>query len=254
MFAPLAPLLTQGINAPNDEGLTDPRRYQVPVAWNMPYGVPGSEGTKLMSFANLRALSDGYSLANACIDVRVTELRSLGWEIMPTVEAEKAMRGDKAAHEDFAERKAKLMRFFKRPDSDYPDFSSWFAAVLYEVLQVDALAIYLWPTKMKGKGVMGSDLGELALIDGTTIRPLKDVYGGVPKPPFPAYQQYMYGVPRTDLMTPPDPELLNEDDSIAHYRTNQLLYLPYVTRRWTPYGFPPLERALIPVMAGLNRQ
>lgn len=253
-FSPLTPIIGPGVNTPNDENLTDPRRYEYQVGWNMPIGVPGSEGLKLASFQNLRAISDLYSVANACIDLRITEIRGLDWDIVPTPDAEKAMRSSPGLISDFQKRRAEALRFFKRPDSDYADFSSWFAAALYDVFQVDALSLYLWPTKMKGKGLLGSNLGELALIDGTSIRPLIDVYGQRPKPPFPAYQQYLYGVPRTDLMTPPDPDLIDDSELVAEYRSNQLLYLPYTTRRWTPYGFPPIERALIPAMAGLNRQ
>src|SRR6185437_1488389 len=34
----------------------------------------------------------------------------------------------------------------------------------------------------------------------------------------------------------------------------QLLYHRMTPRRWTPYGFAPIEQALIPVMAGLQKQ
>jgi SPP1 gp7 family putative phage head morphogenesis protein len=73
-----------------------------------------------------------------------------------------------------------------------------------------------------------------------------------------AYQQYLYGVPRSDLMT-----MMFDDDieesglkgrQLAEFRGDQLLYVPMVPRTWTPYGFPPVERALIPIMTGLQKQ
>jgi 2'-5' RNA ligase len=102
--------------------------------------------------------------------------------------------------------------------------------------------------------VLGSDLAALDVLDGTTIRPLLDIRGGTPRPPNPAYQQYLWGVPRTDLMD----VILQADieemaEPVEQYRADQLLYLPYVQRSWTPYGFPPIERAIIPVAAGLKR-
>jgi hypothetical protein len=33
-----------------------------------------------------------------------------------------------------------------------------------------------------------------------------------------------------------------------------MLYLPYIRRSWTPYGFPPGEQAIIPVTTSLKRQ
>ena len=254
LFGPGVPMVGPGLDQLNDDGLVDPRRYEYPVAWNLPHGVPGSEGYKLASFDNLRSICDMYSVANACIDTRISEIRGLEWDIVPTKEAEKDMASDHAAHKDFQERRAEAMRFWKRPDTDYADHSTWLAALLYDVFQVDALSLYMAPTRMKGKGLLGSDLAELQLIDGTSIRPMIDVRGARPKPPNVAYQQYLYGVPRTDLMTPPDPETFDDIEMVAEYRSNQLLYLPYVPRRWTPYGFPPVERALIPVMTGLYRQ
>lgn len=258
-FGPGYPIIGPGINEPNDSDLTDPRRWEFQVNWNMPIGTPGSESgsAKLASFVNLRNICELYSVAQACINLRISEMRGLEWDIVPTADAEKAMRSSPSLHADFQARRAKALRFFKRPDSEYQDYSSWFAALLYEVLTVDALALYMWPTKAKNGGLLGSNLGELALIDGTTIKPLIDTYGNRPKPPNVAYQQYLYGVPRTDLMTLPDPDLIEESDdeaAIANYRTNQLLYLPFMPRVRTPYGLPPIERALVPAMAGLNRQ
>lgn len=258
-FGPLAPMDVYGINTPNDDGLPDPRRWEYPVSWNMPSGVPGNEGTKLAPFQTLRDVCLLYSLAAACVDLRINEIRGLGWDIGPTKEAEKAMQGSPSLHGDFAKRRAEAMRFWKRPDYNFSDMSSWLATLLYEAFTVDAMSLYLWPTKMKGKGLLGSNLANLTVIDGTSIKPMMDVYGGVPRPPSVAYQQYMYGVPRTDLMTLPDPELLmevddNDEGLIAKYRSNQLLYLPYNPRIRSPYGLAPIERALIPAMAGLQRQ
>lgn len=255
-FGPLAPIQPVGIDDPDpDTGRPSPRRWQYPVGWNMPVGQPGTEGLKLASFTHLRTLADTYSVARACIQVRIQEILSLEWDIVPTGHAEKQMRADSAAHKDFQTRRATAMQFFRRPDSDYLSFSSWLAACLEEVLTIDALALYQWPTRKPGGGPFKSDLGELALVAGDTIRPLVDLHGGRPKPPNPAYQQYLWGVPRTDLMT-----LMTGDDveelgePARTYRSDQLLYAPYVRRSWTPYGFPPLERALIPVMAGLRKQ
>jgi hypothetical protein len=165
------------------------------------------------------------------------------------------MRGDQTKHEDFQDRRSKALKFLKRPDPNYHDYSGWMSAVLEDVFVVDALSLYLHPPRVSGKGVLGSNLSALEVLDGTTIRPLLTVRGSTPRPPSPGYQQYLYGVPRTDLMDIILEDDIEEmDDPVDEYRADQLLYLPYTRRSWTPYGFPGIERAIIPVMTGLRRQ
>lgn len=97
---------------------------------------------------------------------------------------------------------------------------------------------------------------------GNTIQPLVNVLGETPRPPAVAYQQYLYGVPRSEYMTVPlnagdiDPGFHQDDlgEPDSKYRADQLLYLPYTQRSWTRYGFSPLEQSIIPVTTGLRRQ
>ena len=195
------------------------------------------------------------SVARACIQLRKDEILGVGWDIGPTNDASKAMRNNRSARKDFGERRAELLRFFRRPDPNYNDFTTWLEAVLEDILVVDALSIYLHPARLPGKGILGSDLAALDLIAGDTIRPLLDLRGGSPAPPNPAYQQYLYGVPRADLMTILTGEDIKDMDAPAHtYRGDQLLYLPRNPRSWTPYGQSPLERCIVPVITGLRRQ
>ncbi|MGW7001421.1 phage portal protein [Streptomyces sp. NPDC054933] len=257
-FGPLNPIQPVGIDQPDpDSGRPEPRRYPYQVGWNMPIGEPGSEGLKLAPFNALRTIADSYSVARACINLRIQEIVGLEWDITPTSEAQKAMRGSDAKHRDFAKRRSEALKFFRRPDPEkYATFNSWLSSLLEEVFVVDALSIYLQPTRASGKGLLGSDLAALCLIAGDSVRPLLDVRGGTPQPPDPAFQIYDYGVPRVDLMTALSGEDIADmgDALAAQYRGDQLLYLPYSPRTWTPYGFTPLEQAITPVLAGMNRQ
>ena len=259
MFGPLAPIQTVPIDTPlGDQARPEPRRFQYPIAWNMPMGMPGTEGLgKLADFTTLRTLADLYSVARACIELRKSELRGIGWDIVLTKDAAKAYRKDSAAMSDFGKRREEAVNFFRRPDPEYPDFSGWFDAMLEEILVTDALALYVQPAigATAGKGLLGSQLGALDLLDGTLIRPLLDIRGGKPVPPNAAFQQYEYGVPRVDLMTLLMGEDMEDDKGlVAEYRGDQLMYLPFSGRTWTPYGQAPIERAIIPVMTGLNKQ
>ena len=255
MFGPLAPIQPVPIDIPEPGSeRPEPRRMQYPIGIDMPMGMPGTERWgKLADFQTLRTLADLYSVARRSIELRKNELRGIGWDIAPTAQAAKAMRGDHKAARDFQERRAKVVRFFRRPDPNYADFTSWFTIILEEFFVTDAVALYLHPSRVPGKGLMGTDVAALDAIDGSLIKPLVDIRGGAPPAPNPSYQQFSYGVPRVDLMT-----LITESSDLgeltAEYRGDQLLYLPFSPRVWTVYGQSFLETALIPVMAGLNKQ
>ena len=109
-----------------------------------------------------------------------------------------------------------------------------------------------------GRGLLGSDLDCLELIDGPTIRPLVGLHGETPRPPAPGYQQFLYGVPRSDLLA-----MANDADIMAagmdsyrlgKFRADQLLYLPTTPRPFSPYGFSAVEMALLVIMTGLQKQ
>src|ERR1035437_5813496 len=83
----------------------------------------------------------------------------------------------------------------------------------------------------------------------------------------PAYQQYLWGVPRSEylaIMTDADLETMAADladagidddvEPVQEYKADQLLYLPRLPRINSPYGFGPVEQALIPLTLGMLRQ
>ena len=54
-----------------------PRRLPYQIGWNLPTGMPGTEGVKLADFATLRTLASLYSVARACIQLLKSEIRAL---------------------------------------------------------------------------------------------------------------------------------------------------------------------------------
>jgi 2'-5' RNA ligase len=259
-FSPFSPIMPVPIDAP-PEGFerAQPRRFQYRTGYNLPTGEPGSEeGYKLAPFSVLKNLSKSYSIARRCIQLVKKEVCGLEWDITLTSHAEKAYQGDHAAMRDFGERRARAMKFFRKPDPNYFDFTSWLSAGLEQILSIDALSLYMCPKKGTGmgQGLLGSDLDSLWCIDGESIRPLLSLSGGIPMPPAPAYQQYEYGVPRADFTTVIAgldlPELAGSE--VRPYRGDQLMYLPMVPFPDSPYGFGPTEQALVPIMTGLRKQ
>jgi hypothetical protein len=257
-FAPSMPTNPSPIDAANDDGRPDPRRFQYPQGWNLPTGTPGTEGLKLASFATLRSLADSYSVIRACINIRKHEIMGLNWEVVPTKEAEQAMKDNDTKRADFDKRKAEIEEFFEHPDSDrakYPTFGSWLGALLESLFVTDAMALHFHPPRTKGKGPFGSDLASLDIIDATTIRPMLDLHGQTPAPPNVAYQQYLWGVPRLDMMSIIQAEDVDVmDEPVREYKSDQLMYLRFCVRDWTPYGFSPVEMGLLPASIGFARQ
>jgi 8-oxo-dGTP pyrophosphatase MutT (NUDIX family) len=260
-FGPFSPILPVPVDAPPvEDGLPDPRLFEYQVGWNLPVGQPGTEGLKLADFATLRTLADLYSVARACIEKRKNEVVGLDWDIVPTHEASKAYQGDRKANRDLGERIAKAKKFFRQPDPDYFSFAEFLSAMLEAVFVYDALSIVLRPKRGKGmgKGLLGSDLDCIELVDGATIRPLLGMHGEIPRPPAPAYQQFLFGVPRSDYMTMITQRDIDEGglagSEVQSFTSDQLLYLRTTPRRWTPYGFSSTEQILIPVLTGLQKQ
>ena len=178
----------------------DPRRFEYPVGYNLPTP-PGQDGFRLASFPTLDTLSRLHSITRTCIERRKAAIIGLDWDIVPTREASKAYQGDRDAMRDFGERRAQAVKFFSKPDPDYDDFGGFLSALLDQVFVYDALSVVLKPKRGRGlrKGLLGSDLDCLELIDGSSVRPLLGLNGGRPRPPAPGYQQFLYGVPRCDI-------------------------------------------------------
>jgi len=106
----------------------------------------------------------------------------------------------------------------ERPDLFNP-WPVWLSRFLYNVLVYDAGSAYFM--RNSKRKIVGS-----RVIDGSTIFVVIDEKGEQPKPPAPAFQQIIWGVPKTFL------------------NTRQLWYKPRHLRADAPYGRSPIEDAL----------
>jgi hypothetical protein len=269
-FSPMEPIYPVPIDVGEEpSGRPRPRRFQFPVGFNLPVGQPGTEGLKLANFQVLRDYAEVPSIPRACIEICSNDIINLDWDIIATDVAEKAMQGNPKKRADFESRKAEVMEFWSNPDPDnYDDTEEWLTALLEDCLVLDAIALHIVPTLGKGNGPVGSTLGSLELLDGSTIKPLLDDWGARPSPPNPAYQQFVWGVPRVDLMDiinlGPDasiddikeinPMLDELTEEIDEWSADQLFYVRMKTRTQTPYGFGPLEQGLLPAAIIFARQ
>jgi phage portal protein BeeE len=109
------------------------------------------------------------------------------------------------------------------------DLRSWLIAFVRDLLELDAVAVYTRRTR-------GGDLYALELVDASTIKPLIDVSGRAPRPPQPAYQQFLYGMPA------------------GQYTPDELDYLRETARTDSVYGVSRVERILLRVNQALRKQ
>ena len=247
-FGPGVPLYPAAIDPLRPDGRTEPRFNEYPVTSNLP-GV----GDRLVPWKVLRDAADAGGLPRRCIEIRKAEVTTLDWAITITKEAVEAAQAtsDKPRAEVEQELRQALSadmvrcsRFWQKPDPGQDEnFSEWVGKVLEEHFVLDAIAIYPRLT-------YGGDLFALEVLDGSTIKPLRDHRGGRPLPPNPAFQQILWGFPRGEFVADADAdgEVLNA------YRSDQLVYKRRNVRTHTPYGYSAVEQALEDVDVWLRRR
>lgn len=247
-FTPGIPLIPGAINPVRADGRPDPRRYEFQVAQNI-----NVTPTRLVPFATLRAAADQIDILRRCIEVIKQKMVGLDWDIVlaeDAVEKIMAESGEKTttramqlAKDKYSDEISKLRQFWEQPDvSNGLVFADWLNMALEEVLVLDAWAV--WPQR-----TVGGDLKGLQILDGSTIKPLIDDRGMRPQAPHPAFQQILYGFPRSEFSAPDETE-----EADGEFSSDELSYMVKNRRTNTVYGFSPTERALTLADIYLRRQ
>ncbi|MCX5285685.1 phage minor head protein [Streptomyces sp. NBC_00198] len=248
-FGPGVPLFPSAIDPPrHDTGRPEPRLNEYPVSSNLP-GV----SDRLVPWKVLRDAADAGGLPRRCIEIRKAEVASLGWTIRLTQAAiERAQEGSsqpdhevaKELRQTLSSEITRCMDFLERPDRGQgEDATDWFSKLLEEHLVLDAVAIY-------PRRTLGGELFSLEIIDGSTIKPLRDHRGGRPLPPQPAFQQILWGFPRGEFVADVD----SAGGIVNPYRTDQLVYKRRNVRAHTLYGYSAVEQSLEDVDTWLRRR
>lgn len=246
-FNPGNPLIPGNINPPRPDGRADPRRYEYQVAQNI-----NITPTKLVPFNTLRSTADQVDIIRRCLEVVKNKITSMNWDIVLSDDASERIAADSGkdhvramadAREKYTEDIARLRAFWEQPDrANGYTWGDWLNVLLEDNLVLDAVAI--WPQKS-----VGGDLYGFQLLDGSTIKPLIDDRGMRPMSPNPAFQQILYGFPRSEFMATNDAE--NAD---GQFTSDELTYLVKNRRTWSVYGFSPVERSLPLADIYLRRQ
>lgn len=247
-FGPGMPITPGAIN-PIDPatGRPMPRRYEYQVAQNI-----NITETRLVPFKTLRASADQIDILRRCIEVTKSKLTGLEWDIVLGQDASEKIvaeiggdhvRAMAQARENFTEEINRLRTFWENPDrANGLTWTDWLMTAAEEILVIDAWAVYPQPS-------VGGDLYGFQILDGSTIKPLIDDRGMRPMPPNAAYQQILYGFPRSEFSA-------NDDDPKAdgEFTSDDLAYMVRNRRSISVYGFSPVERALPLADIYLRRQ
>jgi hypothetical protein len=215
--SPIRP--TPGITLPDG-----PRDWTFPLGYNIGQLPRSTEATSFDTLRNLANLYDGIML---CEQVWFDYTNKLDIDIVPIPALLEQADGDMTPFQADIDR---YRAFFEMPDpKNGLDLHSWLIKAERETLELDSLSIY--PRLTRGGG-----LYSLEIIDGSSIKPLIDAYGGRPLPPFPAYQQFWHGVP------------------LDWYTSDQLIYWRETERAESVYGLSRVERMIMRVNQALRKQ
>jgi hypothetical protein len=247
-FGPGNPIIPGAINPINPAtGRPEPRRYEYQVAQNINI-VP----TRLVPFSTLRAAGDSIDILRRCIEVTKSKMNGLQFDIVLGADASEKIAAESGgdhvramakAREKYTDEINRLREFWENPDkANGYTWQDWINIAIEDILVIDALAIYPQPT-------VGGDLYGFQILDGSTIKPLIDDRGMRPMSPNAAFQQILYGFPRSEFSaTEEDPKADGE------FTSDQLAYMVRNRRSTTVYGFSPVERALPLADIYLRRQ
>lgn len=175
-----------------------------------------------IGYATLRNFSVHYTIARACIDYIKTKIIKLKWDITLS---------DMDNPEDLNKEDPRITvarDFFKHPLGNRASYREFIDALLEDYLVIGAVAM----ERVMTRG--GQFMGELRMVDSSTIRLFIDQYGRIPEPPEPAFAQVIQGSVQSRLTL---------DDLIYRNRSN---------RTNTPYGLSPIESIVIQSEAAIQ--
>ncbi len=214
--APMQPLA--GLASPSG-----PRQYQYPVSVN---NFSGPRAYEMTSFAELRNLALSYEGIQLCEQVWFDIVSRLIPRV--TFKPNIIPDGEDASAPKWREIAEPAEEWLERPDGVL-ELHEWLTASVRDLLELGQSAIWI------ARNNIGEILG-VELVDAALIKPLLDERGRQPRAPFPAYQEWLYGVPAGD------------------YLADDLFVMRETTRTDSIYPFSRVERIVMRVNQALRKE
>jgi hypothetical protein len=248
-FGPGSPLTPSPINQRDPRtGRAQPRLFELPISTNL--------NVNTAPFVPWRTLSDAADipLFRKCIKRRKS-VAGLGYTVTVDPEAvarEAAAAGQAKDDVESAMRKqymseiSRISDWLQTPDrKNGYDWEQWAGQLMENRLVYDATVVY-------PRRTFGGDVFAFEILDGSTVKPLLDEYGGRPLPPAPFAQQILWGFPRGEFVA--DTVDVNGQTMVpGGMTTDQLLYERTEIRPKTPYGMSDTEIALLDGILWMRR-
>ena len=213
--------------------LTPQNQGNAPWRWQYQVGsneiiTPRTENGNLLPFKVLRDVAEHHDITALCIKMMIDQVVGDEWDIVV------ADKNDREHYEDDVKA---VKEFFAKPDKVHL-FNDWLKPILYDCLSIDAACIYKRRTR-------GGKLHSLEIVNGETIKPLIDVYGRVPLPPYAAFQQIIYGMPYGSSE--------KGETKTLGFTADEISYRPRYPRSFSVYGVSPIENILMKINIALRR-
>jgi hypothetical protein len=248
-FGPGTPLRPSPINAKNPAtGRAEPRLFELPISTNL--------NVNTAPFVPWKILSDAADmpLFRKCIERRksVCDLDFVISVDPKAVAREAALSGQHEKDIEATLRRqytadiARCSDWLQEPDrKNGYDWGAWTRQLMENRLVYDATVVY-------PKLTFGGDVFAFEVLDGSTVKPLLDEYGGRPLPPFPFAQQVLWGFPRGEFVA--DTVTVDGQTLVpGGMASDQLLYERTIVRPKTPYGMSATEIALLDGILWMRR-
>ncbi len=252
-FGPGRPLPPAPINRVRpDTSRAEPRLWEYPVSSNIQI-----DARRHVPWRILQEAAD-MPLFRKCIERRknVCQLdftvgvdpKAVAREVAATGQAKSDV--EKSLRAKYMSDISRVSDWLETPDrKNGYDWAKWAGLLMENRLVYDATAVYPRTT-------YGGDLFALEVIDGKTIKVLLDEYGGRPLPPYPAFQQILYGFPRGEF-TAETVEAAGPGGGrvvAPGLSADELLYERTILRPGSPaYGLSATEIALLDGMVWMRR-
>lgn len=173
-----------------------------------------------ISHQTLRNVAENVWQIRLAVEHVKDEMESLGWRVAlkKLPDEQEHIFAARAARDKRGEA---LTARLRKPDG-VTEWGSWLRAALEDMLVIDAATIYNWD-------------GALELVDGATIRPLLDEAGRIPRPPLPAFEQWIKG------------------EKYGEWTVDEVIYAARNPRVHKIFGFSPVEQVLSLATLAANR-